>query len=246
MLKIAICDDNIKEIMKYKELLQQYFDSINECEKVFIQAFQSGEELWFQIHEKDLYHIYLLDIELGEDKMNGLKTAEKIKEVQPDASIIFLTQHLKYSIAGYHYGAIRYVVKNNAGSKLIEAIEEAKEQLKKKVDRFLTCRRYNDYERVFYDEILFIYKNGQYSEITLKNQKVIREKNSIEQVFTVLDDERFVWIDRKSIINIDYLKRIEDGKVIMTDGSSHDTSKAKLKVLQNILLEQWNEQRNER
>ena len=247
MVKIAICDDNLKELMKYKDLLSHYFETSQETEKVIVHVFKSGEELWFQIHEKDFYHIYLLDIELGEDRMNGLKTAEKIRKIQPDAIIIFLTQHLKYSIAGYRYGAIRYVTKNSGSSKLVEAIKEAKEQLKKKANQYLMCRRYNDYERVSYDEILSVYKNGQYSEITLKDQKVIREKSSIEQIFNALNDKRFVWIDRKSIINMDYLKRIEEGRVVMVDGSIHETSKAKLKALKNALFEQWEEQRgNER
>lgn len=246
MIKIALCDDDMEDLEKYREKIGKYLERVQSNDSVMIHEYVSGEALQFKIHEGEISDIYILDIEMGEEKMSGLELAQKINQIQQDAIIIFLTNHKKYALRGYHYRVLRYISKMNSEKTLPEALDEAVRLCKRKNHKFLTCRYYNEYIRVSHDEIMCVYKIGQYSEITLKDQKVIREKTGIEKLYNNLADERFVWVDRKSFINLDYLKRINEGRVILTDGSSHETSKAKLKVLQDILFAQWSNERGKK
>lgn len=68
-------------------------------------------------------NIVLLDI--GLPGINGLEAARQIGEVSRNAKIIFLTQESSAEVveAAFFVGALGYVLKANAGSELLTAIE---------------------------------------------------------------------------------------------------------------------------
>ena len=67
-------------------------------------------------------HLLLLDI--GLPNLNGLEAANRIRQVAPDAAIIFLTQNIDKGVvqAALSTGAQGYVLKTDAGSELFTAI----------------------------------------------------------------------------------------------------------------------------
>ncbi len=79
-----------------------------------LEAVQKAQEL-----NPDLI---LLDI--GLPKLNGLEAAKRIRQVAPDAQIIFLTQNSDRDVVGaaLSIGAQGYILKTDAGSELCTAV----------------------------------------------------------------------------------------------------------------------------
>ena len=48
------------------------------------------------------------------DKIDGIRTAEKIRKVSRDILIVFVTAYVNYSLEGYRLDAVRYLLKGNA------------------------------------------------------------------------------------------------------------------------------------
>lgn len=84
-----------------------------------LEALQQAQEL-----RPDLI---LLDIGLG--KLNGLEAANRIREVAPEAVIIFLTENSDKDIvqAALNLGARGYVLKTDAGRELLTAVKSVLE-----------------------------------------------------------------------------------------------------------------------
>ena len=82
-----------------------------------LQAVQSTAEL-----RPD---IVLLDI--GMPRLNGIEAAKRIRQVSPDSKIIFVTQQhdTEVRMAALATGAEQYVIKANAASELLPAVEAA-------------------------------------------------------------------------------------------------------------------------
>ncbi|WGX75226.1 response regulator [Paraclostridium bifermentans] len=122
MIRIAICEDEKDQ----QELLEGY---INEAFKSLslqykLDIFSSGEEL-LERYSKD-FDIVLLDIQLGE--INGMDTARKIRILDNNVEIIFITSLIEYALEGYEVRAYRYLVKpvkyENLKDNIISCIKE--------------------------------------------------------------------------------------------------------------------------
>src|SRR5215472_11032025 len=68
-------------------------------------------------------HIVLLDI--GMPRLNGIEAAKRMRQVSPDSKIIFVTQQNdpEVRMAALATGAEQYVLKANAASELLPAVE---------------------------------------------------------------------------------------------------------------------------
>ena len=109
MFRIAICDDESLFAEELKELLADY---LMEKGLVFeIDTYSSGEALVKLGIEVIRYTAVFLDINM--EKIDGIKAAEKIREVSREVFIVFVTAHVNYSLEGYRLDAVRYLLKSN-------------------------------------------------------------------------------------------------------------------------------------
>ena len=84
MLRIGICDDDLQEAQKIEEYISHM--PFHDLET---EVFLSGEELLRHHLEDKKYNIILLDIELP--SVNGIETAIKLREIDLDMVLIFIT-----------------------------------------------------------------------------------------------------------------------------------------------------------
>ena len=105
MYHIAICDDEIEFVSELKDLLKRYSGETGI--ELMIAEYRNGQEL---IENYDTTtDLIFLDIQMN--KMDGLTAAGKIRELDEEVSIIFLTSLKQYALEGYQYQAVNYIVK---------------------------------------------------------------------------------------------------------------------------------------
>lgn len=89
MLRLAICDDDIRII----EQIETYIEKIKN-KQIEYDVFTNAEELLRYQSQNKEYDVYMLDIEMG--KMSGLNLARRLREKYANALIVFLTSYSKY------------------------------------------------------------------------------------------------------------------------------------------------------
>lgn len=124
MLHVAICDDEAAFVQHLSQLLDRYAQETGT--ELKISTFGDGADL------TDPYDptidLIFLDIQMG--IMDGLRTAQRIREMDGQVSIIFLTTLAQYSLEGYQYQATNYILKP------LQYI-----RLKAEMDKFLARRQ---------------------------------------------------------------------------------------------------------
>ncbi len=97
MIHIAICDDEKDFVVYLSDLLKQY--AAETCAEIKITAYYDGMEL---IEKYDTtIDLIFLDIQMR--LVNGLRAAERIRQMDEKVSIIFLTTLTQYGLEGYSY-----------------------------------------------------------------------------------------------------------------------------------------------
>jgi len=109
MFKIAVCDDEKYFQNRIKEILTEYQKEKNMQYK--IETFDSGKELLDCETGIRQYKIVFLDMDM--DDLNGILTARKIRELNEDVFIVFVTAYTKYFFKGHKMDAVRYILKDN-------------------------------------------------------------------------------------------------------------------------------------
>lgn len=120
-IRILIADD----FVYLREDLTELINSQDDMEVV--GEAESGSEI-IELAEKSDYDIILMDIEM-EQTNAGILAAEKIRDKNPDAGIIFLTAHetKEMIVTAMGAGAIDYVVKGVGDEVLLMHIRNAYE-----------------------------------------------------------------------------------------------------------------------
>lgn len=105
MYRIAIVEDEKSYSDQFLDYLKQY-----EEEKQIefaVTVFDRGEAL-LESYQKE-YDLILMDIEMP--GINGMDTAEQIREQDEEVVIMFITNMASYAIRGYAVGALDFIMK---------------------------------------------------------------------------------------------------------------------------------------
>ena len=115
MIKIAVCDDDEKNLRDTLKLLEQY--------KKFplsADAYTSGEAL---LAAGKKYDILLLDIDM--EGLDGIETARRIREADKEVKLIYVTNYSDYTIFAFGVHAFAYLLKPLRAEELFAQLDEA-------------------------------------------------------------------------------------------------------------------------
>lgn len=136
MITIFICDDNSEALLAYSKTILQIAKKHNLIIKIF--EFMSGEELLFKMEDlKIVPDIIYLDIIM--DSVNGIETANKLRELDCYAEIIFLTDSEDYVFESFDVNPTQYLLKNDTSNEKFERVFLQTVQLirRKSTEKFL-------------------------------------------------------------------------------------------------------------
>ena len=105
MYHIAIVEDEKVFAGQLQEFLKKYQKEQDTAFK--ISVFRDGAEILE--HYEPLYDVILLDIEMP--RVNGMEAAAKVRQMDGDVVLVFITNMASYAIHGYEVGALDFVMK---------------------------------------------------------------------------------------------------------------------------------------
>lgn len=235
MFNVSICDDSKYDIDKIKNVLGMF--SKRKHVELSISEFSNPEMLMYEIEDGKIADIFILDVEMPD--MDGFELADKIRKYTETSVIIFLTSHDEMASMGYKSKALRYVIKLNLERDIEEALESAVAEISSADDKTITLHRYNDYWRIPYKDIICVSRISRQLVITTRLLGEITDNRGIKEFFDLLEDNRFLFIDRSCFVNIDYISQINGFSLKLKDGQVLPISRRSLKNVKQTLLEQW-------
>ena len=209
-MRIAVCDDNPKELERIKgcfcriqgyDLVCSYFDSTSTVMEILKT-------------ENSPYDLYILDIEMP--GMNGLKLAKSIREKDSGALFVFLTSYTRYMKDVFDVVTFDFIEKPISDEKLLQILERAATYLNITSQHFSFGYRAGRYS-LKYDRILYIEKKGRQALIHTF-EDVYKTNMTLEEIWKQLNPKSFVHIHSSYIINLYNLDRKDNEIAIMRNG----------------------------
>ena len=237
MLQIMICDDLEQDLVEIEALLTQY--GIKRRIELDIRKFSKPEAVLYELQDGIIPQILILDVEMP--GMDGFALAAQIREITSAVILIFLTSHEELAIRGYRVNALRYVPKLTMGTDLEEALDCAVKEIGVLDKKSIQLKRYSDLFQIPYKEIIYVKREGRVLKIKTASNGELTDPRGISEFHDIINDPRFLFIDRGCFVNIDYIKQLSGYDLTLKTGDVLPVSRRSLQTVKSALLEYWSE-----
>lgn len=237
MIRIALCDDNKEDMLQLHQKIIEWYRENSKNQSVSITEYSDSVCLSSVIDAGDSHDVFFLDVEMP--KVDGFQLADKIRNKLPAAIIVFLTSHSELAPDGYKFRALRYVSKLVLSQKLPEALEAVQKEFSALESGYLVVPHYTDALRIPYNEILYVQHILRSSQIYTLRQGVIKDNRGLKTIYSVIGDKRFIYIDRSTFVNIDFIRELKGNEIILRTGESLAISRPMLANVKETIVRMW-------
>lgn len=208
MFKIAIVEDE----SMYKEQLQAYLQKyqLERKEKLDIAIFQDGEDI---IDGYRGFDIIFMDIQM--QFMDGMTTAKKIRELDQEVIIIFITNMTQYAIQGYQVDALDYIVKPVEYFAFQEKFTKALIKRKnRKIKTFLSIPVSDGIRKIDIEELYYIESCGHNLLYQLQDEQ-ISSRGVLKEVEKIMLSHGFFRCSKGYLVNMKLVDGIKGSQCLI-------------------------------
>ena len=202
--------------------------------EIKVTAYYDGMEL---IEEYDTtIDLIFLDIQMR--LVNGLRAAERVRQMDEKVGIIFLTTLTQYGLEGYKYQATNYIIKPIRYARLKEEMKQWLERHRQDDSPFIVVANDAGKFKVFLKSLRFIETFNRNLLLHTDQENIICYKK-MKELEIELVQHGFVRCHSGYLVNLFYVKRIEKLDIILTTGERVPISQPKRKEFMERLADYW-------
>lgn len=208
MITIAIVEDEESCSGQLKDYIAQYQEESGHSFHVI--RFSDGVEIVEKYTGE--YDIILMDIQMR--CMNGMEAAEKIRKLDSEVIIMFITNMIDYVLRGYEVDAMDYVLKPVSYFAFSKKLERAVGRLLNKAGHPVTINTSEGLMRLDASSIYYIESEGHNLIYHIRGRE-IRERARIQDAEEKLVPFGFFRCNKGYLVNLKYVDGVRDGCCII-------------------------------
>ena len=209
-MKVAIIEDNNEYSETLKNYIEQYAkeNSLN----IALSIFPNGERIVNDF--KSDYDIIFMDIEMP--VMDGIEASTKIREIDSECIIIFISNYTQYAIKGYAVNALDYLTKPLEYTLFKNTMSKAILKVQSKQNKSIFIQSSSETYRFDINEIIYIevYKHRVTFHTTKDNYDM---RGTLQDVEKQLPNNQFVRCNSGIIVNLKYVTGISKDSLVVFD-----------------------------
>lgn len=233
MLRIAVVEDDKTYAAQLKEYLVRYGTEKNQ--KISVALFPDGEDIVTDYSAE--FDIILMDVEMT--FMDGMTTAERIREKDNEVVIIFITNMPQYAIQGYKVDTLDYVLKPISYFAFSQRIDRALTRVKKKEATYITVAQKGGKKKLNVDKICYV-EVRDHDLIYHSTKGDIVTKSSMKEAEDTLGGTKFFRCNRCYLVNLEYVEDFR-GNDVTVASDVIQVSRARKKAFMDALNDYMNE-----
>ncbi len=232
MYKLAIIEDNPEELSNLQNLLTKYQEEQN----VLFDIKTFNNAYHFINNYKNEFQLVFMDIDLP--GVNGMDTAKKLRELDHNATLVFVTNLAQYAIKGYEVEAYDFILKPATYARMASLLDKILKKIDSDSNKAINIKTTTGYTKLIIDEIIYISVEDHllYYHTLNKNYECWE---TLKNVSSFLDEQKFVRISKSIIVNLSYVKSLEGDTITLLHGETlyiaHKLKNDILSALNNFL-----------
>lgn len=217
MIKIALCDDNLKSIENIAKLMESIIIELDIDAE--ITTVTDNQKIISDEIKNNNIDILFLDVDFQNGGKNGVEFATDLRKINKNFYLVFLTAHYEYSLLSFKCKTFDYLLKPISTSALTAIFNRFKEEFTSSENKiFINIKRGLSIRA---NDIFFIERKFNKTYIHAKNC-VYESSMSLNNIYKTLPNDVFIRNHRSYIINTQAITEVnkQDSKVFFTESLS--------------------------
>ncbi len=209
--QVILCDDDPNFREAFQETLSCLFTKLNI--RASILCYASPAALSDAVLSSASF--VFLDIDFEAEEQNGMDIARRLRKVNQNALLFFVTNYIDYAPEGFEVRAFRYILKRDMPSVLERYMLQAMEQLadRREYLRLLDQDRVIDIplKRIRYMEVMDHYVSIH----TEKNSYILN--TTLSNLEKELEGHGFLRVHKSYLVNMELIRKYRSRECVLTD-----------------------------
>lgn len=232
-MKVAIIEDEKRE----QEVLRAYFSRLEDVDGVItnLRFFDTGDDFLDEF-EFGKFDLILMDIDLN-SRINGIETSQRLRKIDDQVILIFMTNLAQYAIEGYKVKAFDYIVKPISYFDFSQRMKIIYQHVQERVVQKIIIPNSDAKMVVNIKDIYYVEVNNHSLIYHTANGNII-SSGTLKQALNELGKYHFAQCNNCYLVNLAYVMEV-NGYEVMVKGEnlliSHPRKKTFLQELSRYL-----------
>ena len=204
-MQIAVCDDCMEDVLPLKKFLEGHEVSV----------YSDADSLLADIDNKRIqYDLYLLDIYM-EESMNGLELARRLRKVQEEALICFISTSDDFYREAYDLYAVQYLIKPVKEESLKNLLRKVQKILDREGEKKLIYSWWGKNGLIPYGKIRYISSRGHTLYIYCTDGKIQESTGKLNDLEHQVCDDILIRCHQSFIVNMYHVEGLSGTNLIV-------------------------------
>jgi Response regulator of the LytR/AlgR family len=167
------------------------------------------------------YDLYILDIDMPE--MNGFEVAKKINSAEPDAFIMFCSNHDELVFDSFRLNTFYFIRKSNLRDDMTEALHKFISTYDKENTDFI-IQQGSSVQKIPYTQIVYFEVTGNDLFVKTENREY-RIRKTLKSLMESVPKHDFIQPAKNYLLNIKYVSEISKNIIILKNGEKFKISR---------------------
>lgn len=221
MLRCAIVEDSPRELEHLKECLARYSAERD----IPLETTAFGDAASFLEHYRADYDIVFMDIELP--GINGMEAAHRLREIDRQVILIFVTNMAQFAVKGYEVDALDYIIKPAQYGPLSIKLDRAAQRWRAAAESVMVALPTGT-QRLLLWEIYYIEVQGH--KLTYHTEKgQLPGTGTLQDAEQRLHGKGFLRCNKCYLVNQKHIQTVTGSDVVLSNGEKLQISRLRKK-----------------
>ena len=220
MLRIAICDDEERQLHEVAALLEAYFRALPGLNGQ-MELFGSGSALLAGAEAAGGFDLYLLDILMP--GLSGIETGRRLRQLGDGGEIVYLSSSNDFAADSYDVRAFFYLLKPVEKKQLFRVLNGAVEKLNRRRNNSIVVSTADGPRRILLERIRYVERVGYCMRYYCTDGAVDSQSIRVsfrEMAAPLLADRRFCLCGASFVMNLQHVAGISGQTAMLDNGQS--------------------------